>query len=124
MFIQKENFGESSFRQAPFRGIKTEPVGIKPMPYREGRRGRSPLKDRIISRRKPIRVNPEEIESIQQLEGKKKKVKDKKIELQEAIKEEEKENEDFPFKFREEIQRMMPGSRFKKRMGKIMRRFR
>ena len=98
MFFQKENFGNYSFAE-----INIDALGVKPRPHNRGIRNRSTLKDRFMKPSKRMRIKPYRLNSVRKMHEKKKKVINKKKELQEAIREEEQENEDFPQNFEKEL---------------------
>ena len=105
MFFQKENFGPSNFDESPFVEINNKAVGLKPRPHHKGIRNRSVMKDRLMKPSKRVRIEPYRLNSIRKMQEKKKKVINKKKELQKAIREEEQENEDFPRNFEKEIRK-------------------
>ena len=98
MFFQKENFGNYSFAE-----FNIDAPGVKPRPHNRGIRNRSRLKDRFMKPSERMRIKPYRLNSVRKMHEKKKKVINKKKELQEAIREEEQENEDFPQNFEKEI---------------------
>ena len=116
MFFRKENFGNSPFAEIYMNsvGVKPKPrnrgiqkrSGLKPRPHNRGIRNRSILKDSFMKPSKRVRIKPFRFNSIRKMKEKKKKVMNKKKELQKALREQEQENEDFPINFEKEIRMM------------------